>query len=49
MSAVYQLRPCSICGRELRMRADKSGFWIAPKHRCATGALLAAGEDGRIA
>lgn len=49
MTAVFQERPCSTCGRPLRMRADKSGFWIAPKHRCATGTLLAAGEDGRIA
>jgi hypothetical protein len=49
MTAVYQLRPCLTCGREFRMRALKSGFWLTPKHRCRTGAMLAAGEDERIA
>lgn len=48
MTAVFQLRPCLTCGRELRMRATKRGFWLTPKHRCATGAMVAAGEDEAI-
>jgi len=44
MTFQTQLKLCPTCGREFRMRYSKKG-WITPKHRCATGALVAGGID----